>query len=196
GKGRIDWLVTLGAVVLYAVGAYLLFWPFFSHYVNVGASGVGLVREPDPMGRWLLIWGFPLFVLATWILFLAARPARAAFFGGERVKAAGIERAVSLFLRRYDDLPRALHLHHLLVRQPGFFYLLLLALPVATLLLALLALLAGWSVLALCLAFLGLAVVLLWRRGRAADNGSTLAAVLTATGLAILAGTQIVYLKD
>ena len=196
GRGRIDWPVTLGAIVLYAVGAYLLFWPFFSRYVNVGASGVGLVREPDPMGRWLLIWGFFLFVLATWILFLASRPARAAYFGGGRVKAAGIERAVSLSLRRYDDLPRALHLHHLLVRQPGFFYLLLLALPLATLLLALLALLAGWTVLALCLAFLGLAVVLLWRRGRAADNGSTLAAVLVATGLAILAGTQIFYLKD
>ena len=196
GRGRIDWLVTLGAVVLYAAGAYLLFWPFFSHYVNVGASGVGLVREPDPGGRWLLIWGFFLFVLASWILFLMAQPARAAFFGGERIKAAGIERAASLLLRRYNDLPRALHLHHLLVAQPSFVYLVLLALPVATLLLALLAFLAGWSVLALCLAFLGMAVVLLWRRGRAADNGSSLAAALTATGLAILAGTQVFYLKD
>ena len=196
GRGCIDWLATSVGSVLYAVGAYLLFWPFFSHYVNVGASGVGLVREPDPGGRWLLIWGFFFFVLATWLLFLAARPARAASLGGERVKPAGIERAASFFLRRFDDLPRVLHLHSLIVRQPSFLYLLLLALPAAMLLLALLALLAGWSVLALCVALLGMAVVLLWRRGQAADNGSTLAAVLAATGLAILAGTQIFYLKD
>jgi uncharacterized membrane protein len=51
-------------------------------------------------------------------------------------------------------------------------------------------------VLALCLLPLGLAFALLWRRGRAADPGSALASTLVVTGLAILAGTQLVFLKD
>jgi uncharacterized membrane protein len=108
----------------------------------------------------------------------------------------GIERAVSLFLRRYDQAPRAFYLHNKLVRQPTFLYLVLLALAPATFALAIVALLAGWAVLALCLAWLGLAVAMLWRRGANVDAGDAFAAVLTATGLAILAGTQLFYLKD
>jgi uncharacterized membrane protein len=53
-----------------------------------------------------------------------------------------------------------------------------------------------WTVLALCLLPLGLAFALLWRRGEAADPGSALASTLVVTGLAILAGTQLVFLKD
>jgi uncharacterized membrane protein len=54
----------------------------------------------------------------------------------------------------------------------------------------------GRWVRALCLLPLGVAFLLLWRRGRAADPGSQFAALLALTGLAILAGTQVVYLKD
>ena len=209
GRGRIDWPVTLAAAVLYAGGAYLLFLPFFANYVNVGASGVGLVNRSDPIEKWLLVWGFFLFVLVSWTLFVAARrplhnsqftihhsPFADASHPSPLPKPSGIERAVSLFLRRYDQAPRVLYLHNRLVRQPTFLYLLLLALVPATFALALVALLAGWSVLALCLAWLGLAVAMLWRRGATVDAGNAFAAVLTATGLAILAGTQIFYLKD
>ncbi|MBW7882215.1 MAG: hypothetical protein H3C34_06205, partial [Caldilineaceae bacterium] len=198
GTRPIDWPITLGVAIVYPAGAYLLFLPFFRSYVNVGASGVGLVQEPDDPGRWLLIWGFFLFVLASWIVFMATRPARPAPNGHDQklARPLGMERAVSLFLGRFDRLPRAIHLHQTLVRQPRFLYLLLLALIVATLALALLTLLLGWVVLAICLALLGLAVALLWRRGAAADSGSVFANIMTVTGLAILAGTQVFYLKD
>ena len=43
---------------------------------------------------------------------------------------------------------------------------------------------------------MGLGWLLLWRRGRNVDEGTALAAVLSVTGLAILAGTQLIYLKD
>ncbi|MCS6827327.1 MAG: DUF2298 domain-containing protein [Caldilinea sp.] len=212
GRGRINWPTTLLAAALYAGGAYLLFAPFFLNYVNVGASGVGLVKAPDPLGKWLLIWGFFLFVLASWTFYLAGRrltgairkPPTASDVGlltsasqsPFLPKPSGIERAVHLFLRRFDSLPRALSLHNRLVRTPSFFYLLFLALIPASLALAAVAWLAGWSVLALCLSWLGLATAVLWRSARTTDAGAALAAVLTATGLAILAGTQVFYLKD
>jgi len=228
GRGRIDWLTTIAASVLYAGGAYLLFMPFFSNYVNVGASGVGLVKESDPLERWLLVWGFFFFVLLSWTMYLAWKrleskdwrfgdweSARAGnpsaqddaqspisnlqspnHPSSQSPKPSGVERAVNLFFRRFDDSPRALYLHNKLVRAPGFFYLLLLALIPAMLLLAVAVGLAGWSVLALCLSWLGLAVAMLWRSARTTDAGTALTAVLAATGLAILAGTQVVYLKD
>ncbi|MFO7631660.1 MAG: DUF2298 domain-containing protein [Caldilinea sp.] len=202
GRGRIDWPVTLLVAILYAGGAYLLFMPFFSNYVNVGASGVGLVKESDPIEKWLLVWGFFFFVLVSWTFFLASRRSVSnpqspnPVISQTRNFPSGIERAVALFLRRYDFAPRALYLHNKLVREPSFFYLLFLTLLPATFGLAIVALMAGWSVLALCLAWLGLAVAMLWRRAGSTDAGSALTAVLTATGLAILAGTQVVYLKD
>ncbi|GIK75560.1 MAG: hypothetical protein BroJett021_45480 [Chloroflexota bacterium] len=221
GRGRIDWLTTIAAAVLYAGGAYLFFMPFFSNYVNVGASGVGLVKESDPIERWLLVWGFFFFILLSWTLYLAWKRLEIGDWrleigewGNGRVgdreigrggdpaaqddaqspisnlqspdlpKPSGVERAVNLFLCRFDDSPRALYLHNKLVRAPGFFYLLLLALIPTTLLLAVGAWLAGWSVLALCLSWLGLAVAMLWRSARTTDAGAALTAVLTATGLA------------
>lgn len=202
-RGRTDWPVTLSAAALYASGAYLLFAPFFLNYVNVGASGVGLVKAPDPLGRWLLIWGFFLFVLLSWTVYLAARNGRdTSSLSSPSIdptllpKPSGIERAVSLFLRRFDFLPRALFLHSRLVNAPGFFYLLFLALIPACLALAIVAWLAGWNVLALCLSWFGLALAVLWRSAATTDAGAALAAILTATGLAILAGTQVFYLKD
>ena len=87
-------------------------------------------------------------------------------------------------------------LHRRLVRRPSVLYLLaLLAIP-ASLVLAVGALLWGRVVLALCLPLLALAVLLLWRRGRDADAGSLFVALLVATGFALLAGTQVVFLKD
>ena len=52
-RGRVALLrTTAGAVIIVGVAA-LTFLPFFRNYANVGASGVGLVREPDPLGTWL-----------------------------------------------------------------------------------------------------------------------------------------------
>lgn len=206
GKGRINWLLTVGVGVVYAIGAYVLFLPFFLNYVNVGASGVGLLRAPDPPHLWLLVWGFLGFMFVSWMIFVATRKARPVLAaargsdGGKSERAAskpvGLERVTSLFFRRFDRLPRAVYLHQKLVIRPGFFYLLFLASIPLTAVLAFAAVLRGWTVLAICLLPLGLAATLLWRRGREADAGSLFAGMLGATGLALLAGTQVVYLKD
>ncbi len=198
GRGRINWWLSLGVAVLYGGGAYLLFAPFFRTYANVGASGVGLVREPDVPGQWLLVWGLLGFVCLSWLLFAATRPSRPVVDeqGRAVVKPSGVERATSLLFRRYDRLPRSVYLHQRLVERPGFFYLLLVALIPLTALVAVGAALMGWTVLAICLLPLGLAFALLWRRGREADAGAVFASMLGVTGLALLVGTQLFYLKD
>ena len=187
GRGRLDWPLLGLFTLLFLAGAYALFLPFFRHYVNVGASGVGLVREPDPLGRWLLIWGFFLFVLASWLWAEARRRPRP----GD-AKPNGLERWLSLALGQFDRLPRLLTLQRRLVTRPSLGFLLgITLLPLALAL----ALLDRW-VLALCLPLLTLAGLLLWRRGRPADPGGLFTALLTAVGFAILAGTQVVFLKD
>jgi uncharacterized membrane protein len=248
-QGRIQWLWTGGLALLYLALAYLFYLPFFQHYVGVGASGVGLVREGDDLGRWLLIWGLFLFVLLSWLLYAASRPlhrelvpgpdqsvtaARRLFDptplgivyppGGitaepDKVETAAAEeeailpveareerwmriaplageRWASQALRFFDRLPRLIYLQRLLVQQPSLGYLLAPTLVVGSLVAAFIAWWLGWSVLALCLAPLGLAVVLLWRRSREATPATLFVSLLLATGLAILAGTQVIYLKD
>jgi uncharacterized membrane protein len=244
-RGGIRWPRVLVVAVLYVVGALLFYWPFFATYVNVGASGIGLVRAGDGLGAWLLVWGFPAFVIGSWILYSGAqRPARqdAAWieepaqdapalvaaengFGdtGESEAMAvwdteaaadedrepalppsprpgsqvtGIERFLSGVLRRFDRLPRLWYLHSRLVRRPTFAYMLGVGvLPLAGLA-SVAALLWGRPVLGVCMPLLGIALLTLWRRGAQVDTGAVFASLLATTGLAILAGTQVVYLKD
>ena len=200
GYGRINGSLTVTFAGLYLLGAYATFLPFFQNYANVGASGIGLVREPDSLGTWLLIWGFPCFILFSWLLFAAARPVRRAEDrvdgDGQPIRPSGLERWLSLAVGHFDRLPRLLYLHQHLVRVPTFGYLLGLSLLPILLIIALGVWLLGYAILGLCLALLGLSFLLLWRQGRQADTGSIFIAILTITGLAILAGTQIIYLKD
>jgi YYY domain-containing protein len=188
GRGRINWPVTIVLSGIYLVGAYLLYWPFFTNYVNVGASGVGLVKEGDDAGLWLLIWGFFGFILLSWLLYTAVRTGDSSGSGSERWLAGS--------LRNLDRLPRYLHLHRLCVSQPTLGYLITLVLVPLTVVAAVGAFLLDQTVLALCLAPLGLWWLLLWRRSRQADAGSVLVVLLAITGLALLAGTQVFFLKD
>ncbi len=190
GRGRISLPVTLVGVVGFAAGAFLLFLPFFTTYENVGASGVGLVREPDDPGKWLLIWGFFAAVFVVWLWGEMGRSARP----GD-ARPTGTERWMALAAGGYDRLPRFLALFRKLARpETG---LLLAGFVVgATVLAALAAFVLGWTVLGLCLLPLGVTFLLLWRRGRAGDPEDLFVATLMVTGLALLAGTQIVFLKD
>ena len=241
GSGRIRWLRTLGISILYLAGAYILYLPFFHHYVNIGASGIGLVRDPDTLGPWLLIWGFLGFVVVSWLIVAAKqRPypvprlkdgpttvvdemlisssdedVQEVTAGGTNLIDAnssdtneetvgcsthesptGVERWLSLLFNQFDRLPRAAHLHELLVANPTLGYLLGIATLPVTLCFALLALLSGRIVLAMCIAALGVAWLLLWRRGPESDASTLFVAVLSTAGLSILAGTQLIYLKD
>jgi uncharacterized membrane protein len=246
--GKINWWQALIGALGYLGLAYLLFLPFFRHYVGVGASGVGWVSDGDEVGRWLLIWGLFVFILFSWLWYAASRPlhrdpawwpdaarpralraiaaaaplgliyspgALGAPLGGEESiaeraetvqptrdranqRAAPLvgERWLSQALRFFDRLPRLIALQRTLVQRPGLAYLLTPTVVVLAWLAAGLAWFAGRTVLALCLAPLGIAVVLLWRRSREADPATLLVTLLTATGLAVLAGTQLIYLKD
>jgi YYY domain-containing protein len=195
GHIQLGWTVLFGA--LYFVGAFLAYWPFFSTYQNIGASGVGLVRAGDALGLWLLIWGLFLFVLTSWIFVVASRPTGPrGTGGGQRVRPTGVERMLSMGLRRFDRLPRVLYLQRLIVKRSTLAYELARWIVPLALLAAGVALWLDRAVLALCLPLLGLAFLLLWRRGRGADAAGIFVALLAVTGLAILAGTQVVYLKD
>ncbi len=219
-RGYIHWPATAGLAVAYVGLAYLMYLPFFRTYTSPAVGGVGLVRAGDPPYQWLLVWGFLGFVLVSWLVFALGRSARRArphpqtpsplegkglhpsdaqrsvIEGMGSPHPTALERTLSLALRRFDRLPRFVALHRQLVRRPSVVYLLgLLAIP-AALVLAIGALLWGRAVLALCLPLLALAVLLLWRRGRDADAGSLFVALLVATGLALLAGTQVIFLKD
>lgn len=196
-NGTIHWGITIGSAVAYLAGAYLLYWPFFHNYVNVGASGVGFVKAGDELSQWLGIWGFIGFVLFSWLFYAATRPTGAGLgIAGSRTKAAGVERWLLAAVTHFDRLPRYLALHRLLVKAPTLGYLLTSALIPLSAAAAVGAWFWGRSVLALCLLPLGLAWLLLWRRGRTSDAGTLFVALLTVTGFAVLAGTQVVYLKD
>lgn len=205
--GRIRLGITLAAVASYLLGGYLFFLPFFQHYAPVGASGVGLVAQGDPPGLWLRIWGFFLFILLSWLLFVASRPLHrdrlvlyepqsgATVMSGAPAPLAG-ERLISQALRRYERLPRLVYWQRILVKFPSLGFLMTPTVVFGCWLLAAIAWFLGWSVLALCLAPLGLLLVLLWRRSREADAATLLVTLLFTVGLLVLTGTQPFYLKD
>ena len=192
GEGGLRLPFLAGVGLAYLAGAYLLFLPFFRNYHNVGASGVGLVKEPDELGVWLLIWGFFAFVLLSWLLVSLGRPARP----GD-ARPGGVERWLALAWGNIEQLPRLLYWQGRLVTRPTLGFL------TGLWWIPFFALLGGWllfftdqKVLGFCLPFLSIAFLLLWRRGRSGDPGGLLAVLLTVTGFAILAGTQLIYLKD
>lgn len=207
--GRIPLGRTLAFAALYGLVAALSYWPFFQNYVNVGASGVGLVREGDPPGQWLLIWGALGFIVVSW-LWMAIRRTGAA---GHRGNAPGLESSLDVPLprrgphetgvahlmgmvaRRFDRLPRLVYLHQRLVKQPTLAYLLGVGAVPVIMAAGVMAWLADRAVLGMCLLVLGPSLPLLWRR-RPADVGEQLTTLLSVTGLAILAGTQVFFLKD
>ena len=168
-RGRLHVVPVLSLGILMAGGASVLFMPFLRSYTNVAASGIGLVSAPDDLGKWAQIWGFFAFIIFTWL-----------------VVGRGEWRRI-----------RYLRVHKLLVRQPTVAYFTgVLLLPILFLGSLILLLYTNQTVLAICLPALGLSVSHIWRRERAADTGTICAALLVATGLAVLAGTQVVYLKD
>ena len=167
GRFLLGRVILFGAVQL--AGALLMFLPFFLNYTNVAAGGIGLVRTPDELGHWAQIWGFFAFVLFSWLLVGRSDRRRVRF----------------------------LSLHRLLVRKCTLVYFTGTVLsPILFLASALLVVFSDQLILAICLPALGISLPLLLRRGRPSDTGTVTAALLTSVGLAVLAGTQLVYLKD
>ncbi len=277
-------------------GALFFYLPFYSNFVNVGASGIGWVTNGDDVGLWLLLWGGLGFIVVSWLLWTARhaglslrmRPRRTVALetdfrheilepsledsapmeidltewialdegyreaqradivglesnwesdsedgpleittpnrtareiaptekvpsddrkspspvpdftqvGDVKDVRSGVARLLGMSIRRFDRLPRLWYLHQLLVQKPSLSYILgVVAIP-ALLVVAIATGVFGRIVLALCLVVLAMALPLLWRREREAEAADHLATMLAVTGVAILAGTQVIYLKD
>ncbi|RME45373.1 MAG: hypothetical protein D6796_10590, partial [Caldilineae bacterium] len=168
--------VSAGAVLL-------LYRPFFAHYRTLDV-GLGLVHDKIPLDQFLKLWGFFLLVLFSWLWLETRRP---------RSRFAPL-RGVSLFVRRWNVLPHLLDVYRALVlRAEGGYSGTLAALGV--LLLASLALAAlRFYTLALLLPWLGLALLLLLRRETPAEQ--VFVELLVFTGLLLLVGVQVVFLRD
>lgn len=197
GYGRVHWPLTIFLSILYLIVAYLTYLPFFESYVSPVVGGIGFVREPDSVASWLLVWGLFYFVLLSWVFWSAGQSTQPARLtrGGSGLET-GVERWLSLLIRHFGRLPRFFYLHRLLVERPTFGYLLGQTLILITIVLSALFWWWDYQVLALCMLPLSIAFLLLWRRGVTADPGSLLVALLAVTGFAVLAGIQILYLKD
>jgi YYY domain-containing protein len=179
-------IVSAAATGLAGALAILLYRPFFTHYKTVALGGVGLTatRAKTSLGPFLAIWGLFLFLALAYLLVELRR----------RGRWPGALRYLRLLLARWESLPRWSELYAALVRRQTAAYqailwglvgliavsaaLVVLDLPVP-------------AVLLLPVALAGL-LLLRWRRtARARFVGA-----LVFTGLLMLLGLEIFYLKD
>jgi len=172
--------VLFGALTLAA--SYLLYLPFFHHYQPLDV-GLGVVSGQTDLGNFISIWGVFLFVAISYALVTLLHP---------QTRLAGL-RLTSLFLRRWDVAP---HLHAVYHRLAGparharwviIGWLVLLALSVGLWL-------TGYRVPAVLLPLVCLAWVFLLRPEPADEP--TFVGILLFTGLLLLLGVEIFYLRD
>lgn len=161
---------------------YLLYAPFFANYQPPAETGLGLVYTQTALDQHLKIWGFFLFVLASWLWLSLLYP-------GSRN---ALLRRLSLGLRRWNVWPHLTEIYRALVRVPegqplwGAVGLVLLAAVALALL--------GYLVPAYLLPLVALALLLLFRREASSDVAYL--GVLIFTGLAILLGVEFFFLRD
>jgi uncharacterized membrane protein len=170
--------------------------PFYSHYTTVFNTGVALTYAKTDMVTWLNIWGFFMFAVVSFLLIAqVARPGRVAL----------LEWLSGLFRHR-DRSARYLDFFDALVTPrwdlPFGQALLLLAIILGVALAAF-----GYWVIALLLFMVTLAGFFLFRKDVSRNGAKTqrdrkitaadqFVAALFFTGLLILLGVEIVYLKD
>jgi YYY domain-containing protein len=170
--GLVGAVVAASAVIVAAVAAY---WPFYAHYQSQVGRGegflsgryLGWVRAASPLSAWLTVWGILLLLSLGMVVGLWL----------------ATKRAAPLLEDRLEDQPVA---RPRLAGWPMLF-------------LALIAVLLTLIVLdrptaAMMTLPLGLALPLAFhRRSAPADN---LAALLIVVGAAVVAGTELIYLRD
>ena len=170
--------------ILYLAGAsILLYLPFYSHYTTVFQTGVALTYAKTDPGAWLRIWGFFVFVaISYFVVMLIYRP-------GDVL---GLAWLSGLF-RHFDRSARFLdHFEALVARRWD--------LPFTQAVMALTVVAAGvlaafgYWVIALLLALVVFIGLFLFRQK--ADPADQFVNALFFTGLLILLGVEIVYLKD
>ncbi len=204
-RGRIRILGAALFTVYLAAASYLLYLPFYSHYTTVFNTGVALTYAKTDLGVWLRIWGFFMFVAISFLLAtLVTRPDRVATLAW-----------LSGLFRHSDRSARFLDFFDALVARrwdlPFGQGVLLLTVIIGVALAAL-----GYWVIALLLPLTTLAAFFLFRKNHTRKGVNTptsrihnpsvrendvtpadqFVAALFFTGLLILLGVEIVYLKD
>ncbi len=196
GEVTIGW-VRLKWLAVYAVGlvglALGLYWPFYQHYAVVGSSGVGIVRHPSTkVTQWLMIWGFFIFLAVIFVFSeLRQRPSR---WWGMDGRPLGFIRWVHLVLDRWDRPARLVELHRALVQRPTIGYVLARWALGLSLIVGVVALVLGYRVVAFLWLPLLAATLLLFRNTASPEDLFTGALIFT--GLLILAGVEVFFLKD
>jgi uncharacterized membrane protein len=161
---------------------YLFYLPFFANYQPPAETGLGLVYTQTALDQHLKIWGFFLFILASWLWVSLLYP-------GSRNP---LLRTLSLGLRRWNVWPHLAEIYRTVVRasegRPALWGLGLVLLSAVTLALL------GYPVPAYLLPLVTLALLLLFRRE--APAGVAYLGVLIFTGLLILLGLEFFFLRD
>jgi uncharacterized membrane protein len=163
--------------------SYLLYLPFFLNYQALDV-GLGLVHDKTDLEKFLLIWGLALFVVVSYLLATLVHPqSRIATW-----------RAVSLFLRRWRVAPHLARVYGALVQRTndssweGVWALIVVAgLSVGLWVL-------DYRVPAALLPMVWLSFLFLLRPEP--DAGHAFAGVLVFTGVLILLGVEIFFLRD
>ncbi|MCB9077420.1 MAG: glycosyltransferase family 39 protein [Anaerolineaceae bacterium] len=184
--GRVGLLLVTGFLFTGAVLAvtYLLYIPFFINYQPPAETGLGLVTTKTPLGQHLRIWGFFIFVIASWLWLSLIFPKTRN----------SLLRSASLYLRRWNVWPHLSETYNALVKRqidasefvPWALGLLLL-ITVGLFLL-------GYRVPAYLLPLVVLALALLFRRETSAAVAYL--GLLAFTGLFILLGLEFFFLRD
>ncbi len=172
--------------------ALLFYWPFFANYQALASSGVGVTPQASELGKWLNMWGFLGFLALSFVLVELRR--RGSRYGEAAYPTSGVASRDLHFLRwlrvALDDVGQ---LGRLVQLTPRLSLNSLLAVGISAIAAAAL-LLLDRDVAALLLLPLLAAFLLLWRRS--AQTETTFVAALVFTGLLVLFGVEIFYLKD
>ena len=171
----------LGLLTLAA--SYLFYLPFFAHYQALDV-GLGLVRDKTDLKQFVLIWGVVLFVVISYLLATLAGPQ-------SRI---GALRTMSLFLRRWNVAPHLTNVYRALVRRAGYGYRAVLWSPMVVVGAALGLWLLGYRVPGLLLPLVWLSFLFLLRPEP--DTGQTFTGLLLFTGVLILLGAELFFLRD
>ncbi|MFZ5916601.1 MAG: DUF2298 domain-containing protein [Chloroflexota bacterium] len=178
--------VSGAAAAIVGVAAMLLYRPFFLSYKATALGGVGLAlsRVKTPLGPFLAIWGLFLF-LTVWYLLIELQ---------RRGRWPGALRYLRLLLARWETLPRWSELYASLVRRQTTAF--------QAILWGLVGLIVGGAALvvfefpvpALLLLPVVVAGLLLLRWQLNAED--RFSGALIFTGLLVLLGVEVFYLKD
>jgi YYY domain-containing protein len=167
--------------IIIAALSLLLYWPFYQNYQAL-ASGIGLVRSRTPLGYFLVLFGFFIFCIVSFMIVDVMAQRRSTPV-----------RLMLLFSRRFDDTPVIVHRLRRLVHPSDRFKTAAVAVLLLVLVLFTLVVLHQ-AILALLLPLLLIAVTLGFTGDRKPERVFTL--LLLFVALLVALGVEIFFLRD